>query len=221
MSRVIELQGTLVERMNAQQAAIRGLRSLGGSTGVAFFARADQRKGGYSWDASDVIVVKGEHQFYKMTPEEPGVGSWTPMGRECLLPKHIVVLERPDTLLYYLQRMLPKYNAEAGMIKAILGRLITLCGTLVALVAAFLSGYGEWSIFVALLVGLVLFLLFIRRWEYWIRAFLAALRGAFFVWRRVLVQKRSRIEYRRLIEFLARSYDRDVRSVNRILQYLI
>lgn len=218
MSMVVELQGTLAERLSKQRDAFEGLYSMGGGRGASFFSR---NKNFGSRKESDVILVDGTMSLYTMTADEAEPDGWVPLDRRCLIPEFVVVLTRPDTKLYHLEDWLPKYNAELGMMMFFRGVLLSAAGAVVALFVALLAGFGWWSILAGFAAGLAGVGYFIRGGEYWFRAFLAALSGAFFVWRRVLYSGRNRAEYKTLVRHLALSDDADVRSVHRILQRMV
>ncbi|KKW22676.1 MAG: hypothetical protein UY67_C0038G0005 [Candidatus Kaiserbacteria bacterium GW2011_GWA2_52_12] len=212
MSFVAQMSGTLNNRKNIRAEIARGLHSLGSCDCTQFYTKTERYP---PWKDSDVVVVGGKLKVFTRGPNDPQ----DPFSDKYLSSDFVVVLEKPDTLLYQLHTFLPNYRAELAMVKMYIAILFTVVGTLVSLVAALVFGLGWWSLLCALGAAVILILYF--AFEYWLRAALAGVGGVVYVWRRIIFGKQSRQQYQILVAHLANSEEYDVAVINKIIQKLI
>lgn len=169
----------------------------------------------------DVVLVSGKSHHVESTPEDEAYGMEPYTVEHGYLSSDFLVrLDKPDTLLYYLESMLPKYNAELGTIQHVLGLIFTGVTLVVTAVATLLLGFEWWSLLLAVLAAAAMFV-----WRFFLRdyfwALFAGLRGSLFVLRRVLFESQSLKHYKVLTQHLAQSDDSDVVRVNKIINTLI
>ena len=215
MSSIVAIEGTRAERGAIQESIGRDLHALGSVHVSRFFTR---EKKYVPFRESDVIAVSGE--FVVRDTEDAEVQTSLFREKHYLSPDFVVVLEKPDTLLYDLQDFMPKTHAELGLVRSHIMLLCFFVLGIGALVLAFALGWGWWSIAAGFSASMAVFAYFVVL-DHPIWASIGALRGALYIWWQVLTKGRSRSEYRELVDHLSRSDEPYLTLIHKILRHLI
>lgn len=222
MSEVIDLDGR-ARTGNVYAEIEPGLcffSSIGVGHGtVSFYKEAtNPREPRRSWSRrdADVISILGEKHLHSGEPDDPDSAP----GASYTTRDFLVVLEGPDTFLYHLEAMVPEYLAEAGQAKGYENLITSGAVGLSIGLTGFVMDFGWWSIGIGLLATILaaVYLFFLN---HWVRASVAALRGAAYIWRQILFQGKSRANYHDIVSHLAHCDSLNLSDVHKIMRHLI
>lgn len=213
MSRIVQLHGNAAERHATANEIAEGMFLLGTIESTRFLTK---EKWYPNRSESDVIMVFGKLWLVDELPESTR-GTFVPGVHYA--SDYVVVLEKPDTILFNLSSDVPAYIAESGHAHGCLAVICSLFGFLMVMCISLLAGQGSWSTVWALMMGGTIAAVF--KLERWMKAEWAALCGWWYIRSRIQTMLGTRHEYIYLVAHLSKCDDPVVADINtRILRWI-
>lgn len=196
-SRIVQLAGGFADRQAIRESITEGLFHLQSGSNYGCYTK---RQWYPNVHECDVVTVQGESRVVDRLPDEPtdrfrGDSYW--------VSDYIVVLDKPDTELFWLAKDIPTYPAEAGMAHGITAVGSIVAGFAITAFVAWLFGAGSWSVVLGGLVAAVIIAAFML--EMRVRIFFAGLFSAYYVRQAVRRKTGARVDYLNLVAHLSKA----------------
>mgnify|MGYP003343734030 CR=1 FL=1 len=218
VSTIVDVTGSFDARQRIREKLKGDLLFIGSRHSTCFYLFPGHKLNDWtSFKESDVVSVAGKGKIHKFEPSDRRKEHF---GDEYLSPDYLVILRGPDTLLYHLQDYVPKTHAELGFIRSRMMLFFAVVAASLGLAASLLTGLGWWSIPITLTLALTVISYFLFFADP-IWAGIAAVRGAIYVWWRVLARGKSREKYREVVAHLSDSDEPYLTLIHTILLRLI
>lgn len=219
MSSIVRVFGTYSERGDIQKKLHKKIRSEGfvwmatGSTST-FYSKDSSTP----FNECELIVVRCRENSHSFEPGEISDYAITTDGY--LSPDYLVVLRDEDTMLFYLENLVPHTHAELGVIRSVHMLITAFVSGVLGLVVSLIFGLGWWSVLVGLGLALsVIVYCLILAFVIW--RLIAATRGAIYIWWQVVRHGKSNRDYREIVALLGDCREPYLAPIHRVLYHLI